>query len=637
MMNQRTLPRLASRLITPGVIVTMFVLLMGACVLGVVSWKAIDARKSVLAHGEGDIRDLARSLAEHASHTIQAVDVAMSGMIDLLKYQNPQPDRFNQFLASTVTRLPQIRELGVLDVLGNWQFSSLAETPVFSNADRDYFIYHRDHTDPGLRINDPLKSRLTGKMTVLLTSRINKADGSFNGVLLAAINVAYFNDFYDKFQLGEHSVISLMRSDGTLLAYWPTQDAGKDLSTTATLGTHLKHSPTGFFDITSPIDGLAKSVGYEQATQYPLVAAVAIPEQELLAHWRVGLVSDSAVAAVLLCSIVLLAALLSSQFRVRLRMETVLRERESNYRLLADNIADVVILLDRRGNFVFVSPSVRSVLDLDPRELIGKSCFTLVHPDDLQAIKQESAELTDRQATRIAMFRTYRGDGSLAWIEINFKLAARADDHETIEVVGVLRDITRRKTMQDELTTLNAQLAQLATTDGLTGLANRRTLDGFLHQQFQQCAVISVLLFDIDNFKGFNDNLGHQVGDACLQKVGAMLALATSGSPALAARYGGEEFAIIMPNVTEADAMLVAEAMRLKVRALRIANPAAANGQLSVSIGVASRSPRTTTEIALLGEADLALYGAKRRGRDCCVAGSSLGTDIFDGATVVPV
>src|SRR5437868_8697783 len=106
-----------SRLSAPGVIVTLFVLAMSACVLGLVVWKALDARQTVLAQSETDSRNLAHSLVEHASHTIQAVDVAMSGMADLLKYQNPQPNRFNTFLANTANALPQLREIGVFDTL----------------------------------------------------------------------------------------------------------------------------------------------------------------------------------------------------------------------------------------------------------------------------------------------------------------------------------------------------------------------------------------------------------------------------------------------------------------------------------------------------------------------------------------
>lgn len=619
-----------SRLSAPGVIVTVFVLAMSACVLGLVIWKAVEARRTALTQSAIETRNLAHSLQEHATHTFQAADVAMSGMADLLKYQSPRPDRFNKFLQSTADSLPQIREFGVLDATGEWRYSSLPELPKHNNGDRSYFVYHRDNPDTGLRINAPILSRLTGRMTILLTKRISDQDGKFAGVLTAGIDSDYFNNFFKSFDLGDQAGITLMLTSAIVLAHWPSLDVGKDLSNTQLFRTKLKESPSGFYRVSSPFDGIVKYFAYEQSSEYPVIVSVAIPEEKILASWYSNLQSDVAVAAVLLCSVILLAALLSTQFRFRLNMENALRERESRYRLLADNIADVVILLDRVGNFVFVSHSVEFVLGLKPQDLIGRSCFELVHPDDLDAVKSASARLTNRTTTQNVVFRTYRDDGSIAWVEINFKLAERAEDNaDRIEIVGVLRDVTQRKTMQDELTALNARLAELATTDGLTGLANRRTLDGFLRRAFEQPEELAVLLIDIDHFKGYNDSMGHQAGDGCLKRVATVIADATINTTALSARYGGEEFAIILPGVSETDAITVADAVRLRVRALEIANGAAARGYLSISVGVATRTRQMPNEAVLLGEADLALYEAKRRGRDCVVASSTLTQDYF--------
>lgn len=619
-----------SRLSAPGVIVAVFVLTMSACVLGLVLWKTVDARRSALLQSEVDIRNLAHSLQEHATHTFQAADVAMSGMVDLLKYQAPRVDRFTQFLINTAKSLPQIREFGVLDTTGEWRYSSLPDMPRHNNYDRPYFNYHRENTDPALRISEPLRSRLTGRMTILLTKRLNDQAGNFNGVLVAAIDTDYFNDFFKTFDLGEQSGVSLLRTDGIVLAHWPSMDVGKDLSQTQLFQKKLKESRHGFYRVTSPFDGVTKYFGYEQSADYPVIVTVAVPERKVLESWRNNLKSDVAVAAVLLCSVILLATLLSTQFRFRINMENALREREARYRLLADNIADVVILLDREGNFLYVSHSVEFVLGLDPADLIGRSCLEVVHPDDVSAVRTANAKLTNSSAMQTVVFRTYRDDKSVAWVEINFKHAERAEDaDESIEIVGVLRDVTQRKLMQDELTALNARLAELATTDGLTGLANRRTLDGFLGRAYADNEKLAVLLIDIDHFKGYNDSMGHQAGDLCLKRVASVQADATINTSALAARYGGEEFAIILPGVTEADAMTIAEAVRLRVRALEIPNTAAARGYLSISIGVASRNAQTTNEAVLLGEADLALYEAKRRGRDCVVAHSALEQDYF--------
>ena len=124
--------------------------------------------------------------------------------------------------------------------------------------------------------------------------------------------------------------------------------------------------------------------------------------------------------------------------------------------------------------------------------------------------------------------------------------------------------------MEDELTQLNRRLTQLAATDGLTGLTNRRTFDGFLLRQYECCDEISVLLLDIDSFKGYNDTYGHQAGDRCLQAVAKVIGDATANTSGLSARYGGEEFAVVLPDTAEDAALKVAEAIRLTVRALGI-------------------------------------------------------------------
>ena len=96
----------------------------------------------------------------------------------------------------------------------------------------------------------------------------------------------------------------------------------------------------------------------------------------------------------------------------------------------------------------------------------------------------------------------------------------------------MLRDVTERKRMEDELNLLNRRLTQLAATDGLTGLTNRRTFDGFLRREYEACDRMAVLLFDIDNFKGYNDTYGHQAGDRCLQAVAKLIGDATSNTAA---------------------------------------------------------------------------------------------------------
>jgi diguanylate cyclase (GGDEF)-like protein len=205
-----------------------------------------------------------------------------------------------------------------------------------------------------------------------------------------------------------------------------------------------------------------------------------------------------------------------------------------------------------------------------------------------------------------------------------------------MEFVGVLRDVTERKRMEDEVNLLNRRLSQLAATDGLTGPTNRRTFDSFLRREYEACERIAVLLFDIDNFKGYNDSYGHQAGDRCLQAVAKVIGDVTSEISGLSARYGGEEFAVVLPNMSEDAALKVAESIRLTVRALGILNAAASRGYVTISAGVAARTSATLDESALVGEADTALYEAKRLGRNRSVVNAARDLRYVDAASIQP-
>ncbi|GAB7048061.1 diguanylate cyclase [Catenuloplanes indicus] len=171
-----------------------------------------------------------------------------------------------------------------------------------------------------------------------------------------------------------------------------------------------------------------------------------------------------------------------------------------------------------------------------------------------------------------------------------------------------------------ELEEANARLEQLAVTDPLTGLTNRRRLDALLTAEWRRAArprhPLSVAMIDIDHFKGYNDHYGHQGGDRCLATVAATVAAHVRSTDHVA-RYGGEEFCIILPETPLADALVVAERVRSAVEALHEPHALAPNGIVTVSIGVAAALPRPDGDVdTLVKAADECLYTAKRAGRN---------------------
>ncbi|GGC06760.1 sensor domain-containing diguanylate cyclase [Oxalicibacterium flavum] len=185
---------------------------------------------------------------------------------------------------------------------------------------------------------------------------------------------------------------------------------------------------------------------------------------------------------------------------------------------------------------------------------------------------------------------------------------------------------------KEQLEKLNADLENLASIDGLTGLPNRRKFDAALALEFSRAArnasSIALIMIDVDRFKQFNDLYGHPEGDACLRQIGRVLLEQGAGRAAdLPARYGGEEMVVLLPDTDLAGALAVAEKIRLAIRGLGIPHSAVPSGVVTVSAGVAACIPTGThTAAQLLKAADEALYAAKAAGRDrvCCSAAETL-------------
>ena len=192
------------------------------------------------------------------------------------------------------------------------------------------------------------------------------------------------------------------------------------------------------------------------------------------------------------------------------------------------------------------------------------------------------------------------------------------------ELTARLTTQVKRKRYNDQLRASVAQTIEMAVTDGLTGLHNRRYFDSHLETLFERAEArrrpLSLMITDIDRFKAINDMYGHDGGDDVLREFAARLRQNVRGID-LACRFGGEEFIIVMPDTEFAIAQKVAERVRAQIAAtpFEIGN----NGKqidVTVSVGVSSLQPPHDNAQALLKRADLALYEAKNSGRNKVVA-----------------
>jgi diguanylate cyclase (GGDEF)-like protein len=175
-----------------------------------------------------------------------------------------------------------------------------------------------------------------------------------------------------------------------------------------------------------------------------------------------------------------------------------------------------------------------------------------------------------------------------------------------------------------ELEIIKNELEALSHRDGLTGIANRRHFDTVLEREWnaakREKSYLSLILFDIDHFKKYNDTYGHIAGDICLGKIAIASTKVIKRPRDTLARYGGEEFVVILPDTNSSGANVCAELIRHEIENLNISHISSQiNPYVTASLGVSTLEPHTTvaTPQQLIKEADLALYQAKREGRNC--------------------
>ena len=297
-----------------------------------------------------------------------------------------------------------------------------------NNADRPYFVYHRDNAGQSCASANRSSRASPGGPTILLSKRISKQDGSFAGVLTAAIDSDYFNNFYRTFQLGPDGGISLLRSDGarsdSLADVGQKQQSFQDgpvhQTSQAQLGRILQDrlAVRWHHQILRLRGNVAISAGRDGGDVRGL-AAVELAGGA--AHRRPGggrvAVHDHPARRPAVVP-VQLPHQDRAGARGRARRTIACSPTTSPTSSSCSTAAACFATCPNRSNRCWA---------FAPDELVGKSCFDLVHAEDKEAVMAASARLSGSGAASATVFRTRRGDGSYAWVESNFKQASQSD------------------------------------------------------------------------------------------------------------------------------------------------------------------------------------------------------------------
>ncbi|BBN59780.1 sensor domain-containing diguanylate cyclase [Hydrogenovibrio marinus] len=279
---------------------------------------------------------------------------------------------------------------------------------------------------------------------------------------------------------------------------------------------------------------------------------------------------------------------------------------------------------DGSRELIYISPKSLDVLGYAQEDFLEDmdTFWRLTHPDDLAQKDEVDGQDENTSAFDTKVVHPSKGE---IWIRVTTKPTDRKKGDAVIWG-GYIFDVTDSKVQEAELERLNTKFERISTSDGLTGVLNRRAFDESMHKEWKRAlrddTELSLIIVDIDHFRNYNIGYGHLAGDDCLKVVANTLSKVVKRSSDIVARYGGEKFAILLPNTGLVDAIKLSERCRVSILDLKMPHESSnVHSIVTVSLGVSTISPEFDFDmLTFIEAADTCLYEAKSNGRNQVVS-----------------
>jgi diguanylate cyclase (GGDEF)-like protein len=305
------------------------IIVVALCFCVVCGKVLLDARRAAWERAAEVATSLVATLKSEIARNIESYDLSMVGVIENLRYPEitqVSPELRQAILFDRSTTAKHLHAIVLLDENGIVRLDSRTPFPEPVNrADRDYFQVHKNGAHFGLYISQPIFTPVTHHYVIAVSRRLSHADGSFAGAVVGAIRLSYFQQLFKDASLGPGGNITLSRTDGTLLARWPYQEAmlGRDLKG-GELYKHLAIARSGRFETNALTDGVHRLVVYSQIDDLPLVIGVGQSTADIYAEWRSSAFTIGLLMALLCAMSIVLALYLAREMRRRSAAETTL-------------------------------------------------------------------------------------------------------------------------------------------------------------------------------------------------------------------------------------------------------------------------------------------------------------------------
>ncbi|WP_028634029.1 sensor domain-containing diguanylate cyclase [Pseudomonas parafulva] len=362
-------------------LVLAFMLLVLVTFATVEGWRIWRDYRDAFINAENMVTNLVQATAQHAEDAIRQVDAITAALAERLEgdgFDHIDRPRLHALLAQQKSIIPQLHGLFVYGPDGRWIVTDKTATPAAANnADRDYFIYHRDHPSRAVRIGSVVRSRSTGNLIIPISRRLQHADGSFAGVLLGTIKVDWFVRYYGEFKIDERGALVLAKRDGTILVRRPFVErvVGRSLANSEIFRNYLPYTPQGLVEAVAVVDGTPRLYAYRALTSYPLVVEAGLSRESIVAPWRQDALKSLAVLLLLVLGFAVFGWVVLRQLRERIVMERALHQAHQTLKALAltdsltglgnrrrlDAVFDAELRRARRQGY----PLVVVMLDLD--------------------------------------------------------------------------------------------------------------------------------------------------------------------------------------------------------------------------------------------------------------------------------